>query len=172
MSQQELFQIVDEQDNVIAAKPRSELLPNDVYRVSGLWLTNSQGEVLLAKRALSKDHDPGKWGPAVAGTVEANESYEDNIKKESYEELGLGNVAFILGPKFFVKGRWTYFAQYFYAKIDKPANEFELQQAEVAEVRWFTMSELKQDMLENPGSYLVNFRKLVLQDTFSATKAA
>lgn len=166
MSPQELIQIVDEQDNAIGAKLRNELLPNDIYRVSALWLTNSQGEVLLAQRALSKDHHPGKWGPAAAGTVEANESYEDNIKKEAYEELGLENISYTAGPKYLVRGKWNHFAQWFYAQVDKAASDFKLQASEVATVRWFTMLELKQDMLAHPEIYLGHFRELVLQDTF------
>jgi isopentenyldiphosphate isomerase len=74
--------IVDESDNVIGAKIRSDILPDDIYRVSCLWLRNPSGEVLLAQRSFDKKNDPGRWGPAVAGTVSENETYEENIRKE------------------------------------------------------------------------------------------
>lgn len=166
------YAVVDDKDIVIGYKTRDEITDGDIYRVSALWLTNSQGEVLLAQRALSKDHHPGKWGPAAAGTVEANESYEDNIKKEAYEELGLENISFVTGPKHLVRGKWPHFGQWFYAQVDKSASDFKLQQSEVAAVRWFTMLELKQDMLAHPEIYLGHFRELVLQDTFSVTRTA
>ena len=82
--------VVDEEDNVVGAELRSIVDEKGLrYRVSGLWLRNSRGEVLLARRALTKTHYPGRWGPAVAGTVEEGESYEQNIVKEAEEELGL-----------------------------------------------------------------------------------
>ena len=60
---QDLCQIVDDQDNIIGAKPRNEIdFINDYFRSSGLWLTNSKNQVLIAQRVLSKDKDPGKWG--------------------------------------------------------------------------------------------------------------
>ncbi|MFA6422790.1 MAG: NUDIX domain-containing protein, partial [Candidatus Buchananbacteria bacterium] len=81
--------IVNENDEAIGHKERNELDFSDIYRVSGLWITNLKGEILLAQRAFTKNHDPGKWGPAAAGTVEEGEDYETNILKEAEEELGL-----------------------------------------------------------------------------------
>jgi isopentenyldiphosphate isomerase len=61
--------IVDENEKVIGAKERDQILPTDIQQITGLWLTNSKGEVLLAQRQITKKNDPGKWGPAAAGTV-------------------------------------------------------------------------------------------------------
>ena len=45
------IQIVDENDQVISHKVRSEVdYQNDIYRVAALWVTNSQGQVLIAQR--------------------------------------------------------------------------------------------------------------------------
>jgi len=81
--------IVKNNDEIIKYKKRSEILENDIYRVSSLWITNSSGEVLLAKRAKIKKNHPGVWGPAVSGTVEKDETYYENILKETNEEIGL-----------------------------------------------------------------------------------
>ena len=48
--------IVDENDQIIGHKVRGTLDQKDVYRVSALWVQNSNGHVLLAKRALTKKH--------------------------------------------------------------------------------------------------------------------
>ena len=87
--------IVDEDDNIIGSKERNSIVSGDIYRVSALLIENSKGEILLAQRALTKKHDPGKWGPPVAGTVEEGETYESNIVKEAEEELGLKNIQII-----------------------------------------------------------------------------
>lgn len=60
--------IVNENDEIIGHKARGTLEQLDIYRVSALWIKNSQGDILLAQRKFTKKHDPGKWGPAVAGT--------------------------------------------------------------------------------------------------------
>ena len=77
------IQIVDKNDTVIGTKERDEIdYSSDIYRVSALWLTNSNGQALIAKRAMAKKNSPGKWGPAVAGTLETDETYETNIYKD------------------------------------------------------------------------------------------
>ena len=79
--------IVDENDNVIKNIDAGEKKPGEISRVSALWVTSEEGEILLAQRAVTKKRDPGCWGPAVAGTVEEDETYEDNIIKEAEEEI-------------------------------------------------------------------------------------
>ena len=111
--------IVDEDDNVIGHKERGLVGRGDIYRVSALWITNSKGKILLARRALTKSHDPGKWGPAVAGTVEEGEDYRDNIVKEAGEEIGLRNIKPQTGPKIRIFGEHNYFDQWYLLKIDK-----------------------------------------------------
>lgn len=86
--------IVDENDTIIGHKNRDSMEDGDMYRVSALWIQNSKGDILLAQRSFDKRNDPGKWGPAVAGTVEEGETYESNIIKEAEEEIGLKNSHF------------------------------------------------------------------------------
>jgi 16S rRNA (adenine1518-N6/adenine1519-N6)-dimethyltransferase len=161
--------IVDEQDNIIDYKDREAILPGDIYRVSSLWIINSHGEVLLARRAYNKSHDPGKWGPAVAGTIEKDETYESNIKKEAEEELGLIGVNFEKVQKHFTKGqKWSHFTQLFQLVIDKPVEEFKIQEQEVAEVRWFSKQALAKELEEHPDEFLASTKSKC--DEFVALK--
>ena len=58
--------IVDDNDNIIGSKPRDIVDKEKLrYRVSCLWIKNSNDEMLFARRAYIKTHFPGKWGPAV-----------------------------------------------------------------------------------------------------------
>jgi len=63
---EELSIIVNEQDEIIGYKPRREITPEDIYRVSALWIENSKWEILLAQRGFMKTNGPGKWWAAVA----------------------------------------------------------------------------------------------------------
>ncbi len=146
--------IVDEKDNIIGYKDRDSIKREDIYRVSALWITNSNGDILLAQRALTKTHGPGKWGPAVAGTNDKGETYEMNIIKEAEEEIGLKNIK----PKLVIKVRrseeYNYFVQWFLLKIDKPISEFSRDPVEVERIKWFSKEELLKDIHTNPKMFV------------------
>ncbi len=151
--------IVNEQDEILSYRDRESVVQGDIYRVASLWVTNSKAEVLLARRAYTKSHDPGKWGPAVAGTVEEDETYESNIVKEAMEELGITGVKFQTGIKYLRRGeKWSYFVQQYYAVIDKPATDFVIRAEEVAEVRWFSKEALTQALEQHPDEFLKSMR--------------
>ena len=152
---QDLCQIVDDQDNIIGAKPRNEIdFINDYFRSSGLWLTNNKNQVLIAQRVLSKDKDPGKWGPAVGGTLEISETYESNAYKEAEEELGLTNARLTVGPKMKVTDPRKCFCQWYTAVCDKSEGEFTPQPTEVEQVRWIDEDAFFEDVRTNPDKYL------------------
>lgn len=147
--------VVDREDNLLGYKDReTELTREDIYRVSYLWLTDTAGRILLARRAYTKSHHPGMWGPAVAGTVEEGETYESNIIKETEEELGLKGIVPIPEQKMFREGEWKYFAQRFSYVVPEGFNNFVIPEKEVAEVGWFTKDELRNAINNNPDEFL------------------
>ncbi len=137
--------IVNKDDIEIGTKERDELGMEDIYRVSALWVLNTNGQHLLSQRALSKKKNPGKWGPAVAGTVEVGETYETNILKEIQEEIGITLTIDDLrkGPKILRRSPVdTYFVQWYLAVIDKDLSEFTYPEDEVMDLKWITEEEL------------------------------
>lgn len=147
--------IVNDNDEIIGYKPRSEVNDKkDIYRNSALWLTNFKGQVLLAQRKKTKDKDPGVWGPAVAGTVEKGESYEESIYKEAKEEIGLEGIELSPGPKARVHQPRNFFTQWYTATIDRNIEDFSFQEEEVEKIKWITKEFLKKDVKENPDNYI------------------
>ncbi len=161
MDKKRRLTVVNQNDEIIDYKFDEDLLSTDIYRVSALWLTNSKGETLLAQRAFSKSHDPGKWGPAVAGTVEEGETYKQNIVKEIEEEIGLTGIKLKLGPKLERKAKYHYFVQWFFATVDKSAESFKIQKSEVERVKWFSKKELINELKENPEKFLSSTKEYV-----------
>ena len=100
-----------------------------------------------------KKQDPNKWGPAVAGTVDEGETYEQNIVKEAEEELGL-KEKFEKGPKIRINGRYNYFCQWYVLKTDKDISEFKIQEDEVSEIKWWTKEELKEQLKTDPELFV------------------
>ncbi|MCF7833774.1 MAG: NUDIX domain-containing protein [Candidatus Pacebacteria bacterium] len=148
--------IVNEQDEIIKHIDTNERQPEDICRVSALWVTNEKGEILLAQKNFDKKRDPGKWGPAVAGTVEEGETYEENIIKEALEEIGLKNIK----PKIEFKDRRStsheYFGQWFSIVI---ASNYPLikQDSEVAQIKWFSKEELLALFKKDPNIFIPTF---------------
>ncbi|MEK6963196.1 MAG: NUDIX domain-containing protein [Nanoarchaeota archaeon] len=153
--------VVDEEDKVIGYKTREEIQPEDVYRISQLWMTNTKGDVLLARRALTKVNSPGKWGGTADGTVEEGESYETNILKEAEEEIGLKNIWPKLGKKRRITSEKNFFCQTFLLTLDKSIEEFKLQSEEVAEVKWFSKEELRRELQTNPDAFTLSTKMYV-----------
>ncbi len=151
--------IVDENDNLIEYRERDNRDFDAIYRVSALWITDTDGKILLARRAFNKTHDPGKWGPAVVGTVEEGETYEENMIKEAEEELGITNIKLEMGEKKRKKTKWNYFVQEFLLTLPVGFNDFKIQKNEVEEIRWFTKEELKKKLKENPDNFLTGIHE-------------
>jgi len=146
--------IVNKNDKIINHKERETLAQSDIYRVSVLWIQNPKGDILLAQRSFNKKKNPGKWGPAVAGTNDEGESYESNIIKEAEEELGLKNIKI---KKLFHKlaeDKRRRFFQWFITIIDKEIFEFTIQKEEVEKIKWFTKEELLKELNKFPNKFL------------------
>lgn len=150
--------IVNTDDEIIGYKARGSITKEDIYRVSALWITNSKGEILLAKRHHTKLHRPNMWGPAVAGTNEESETYESNIIKEAKEEIGLKHIKPTLGPKLEITDS-HHFTQWFTLKVDESISDFKIQTDEVEEIKWFTPQELKNKLQRQPEELLPRMKK-------------
>jgi isopentenyldiphosphate isomerase len=86
----EIFDVVNERDEVVEQKPRSEVHRLGLkHRAVHVLVFNSRGEVFLQKRLMIKDRQPGLWDSAASGHLEAGEDYDAAAVRELQEELGL-----------------------------------------------------------------------------------
>jgi len=91
----ELFPVVDEEGNEISVAPRSICHDGKsmlLHPVVHLHLVNSNGDLYLQKRVLTKDLLPGKWDTSIGGHLKPGESAEAALLREASEELGLKNL--------------------------------------------------------------------------------
>lgn len=140
----EAIPVVNKLDEIIWYKSRLDITSEDIYRVSALWIENSQGEILLAQRGFMKRNNPGKWWPAVAGTVDRWESYEENIYKEAEEELWIKWEEFEFVKKIYNAGpKYFYFCSWYELRLDRKIEDFVIEYPQVESVRWFQKEEIK-----------------------------
>jgi isopentenyldiphosphate isomerase len=59
------------------------------HRTAHVWIRNDIGELLLQKRALTKEVYPGYWDISCAGHIDAGESPGSAALRELSEELGV-----------------------------------------------------------------------------------
>ena len=87
---EEYLDIVDDNNRItekIAKK--SYIHQNGIWhREVACWIMNKEGEILVQKRAKTKEHAPGKWD-ITAGHVKPSEKTNEAMSREIQEELGI-----------------------------------------------------------------------------------
>lgn len=86
----EWLDIVDKHDRVIGRDTRARVHEDGhFHRSAHIVLFNTQGQVFVQLRSMSKDSGAGLWDTSAAGHVDSGESYVDCAVRELREELGI-----------------------------------------------------------------------------------
>jgi len=149
---EELLDVVDTEDRVIGVKTRGDIHALGLmHRAVHILVFNSEGELFLQKRSMTKDENPGQWDTSCAGHVDSGESYLDCAVRELQEELGIVTKIpleklFHVPPSTFngMEHSPVYRCDY--------AGELRLQVEEIDEGRWLNeadMDDLVSDLSSN-----------------------
>lgn len=103
MNKDEIFDIVDKEDNVTGQASREEAHsnPDIIHRVVHLAVLNSSGEILAFLRSKKKRFGGGKWQLFFGGHVNSGEDPIDASPRELEEELGIKAKPMFLGKHLF-----------------------------------------------------------------------
>jgi len=86
----ELFDIVDEDDNVIGKATRKEVhAKGHIHRSVLFFLTDGKSKIFVSQRTATKEFFPEYWSIVFGGHLHTGETYEEAVARESEEELGL-----------------------------------------------------------------------------------
>jgi isopentenyldiphosphate isomerase len=131
----ELVDIVDDDDQVVATVTRAEMRAGRLqHRCVSIAVLSSDGRLLVHRRADTKDVWPGMWDIAAGGVVAAGEGYDDAACRELAEELGVRpDVLVPLGEGRFVDDAVALIGRGFRCTHDGP---FTFTDGEIDEVRW------------------------------------
>ena len=87
---EEIFDVVNERDEIIAQKTRRDVhRAGLMHRAVHVFVFNSRGEVFLQKRSMNKDSSPGLWDSSCSGHLDCGEDYDACAMRELREEIGL-----------------------------------------------------------------------------------
>lgn len=159
----EVISLANEEDYPMDAIIRGEPLPQGrCPMIATVFLFNSKGNIILQKNALAKRVDAGKWSYSAAGHVDAGETYEQAALRELKEEMGIEakKITFIAKDCRLKDGQPSSFHHVFKVVLDDVITP---DPSEVAEVREFTISELKQEITNHPENFKDIFAKIFMK---------
>jgi 8-oxo-dGTP pyrophosphatase MutT (NUDIX family) len=86
----ELVDVVDERNEVVAVVPRGRLrTENLIHRCTYVFVLNRAGELYVHRRTETKDVYPGYYDVCAGGVNAAGEPYDLCARRELEEELGV-----------------------------------------------------------------------------------
>jgi isopentenyl-diphosphate delta-isomerase type 1 len=148
----ELFDVVDANDRVIARAPRGEVHARQLlHRATHVMVHDADSRLFLQRRSLGKDTFPGCWDSSCSGHLDAGEDYPTAARRELAEELGFEDTSlplrFLLMLPAGPETGYEFIAVYLLGPVSAP---FDLNPAEISEGRWATAGELDALVREHP----------------------
>lgn len=94
----ELLILVDANDKALGTAGKNEVHSKGLlHRAFSIFIFNSQGELMLQKRALTKYHSGGLWTNTCCGHPLQGESITDAALRRLYEEMKLKTALYSSG---------------------------------------------------------------------------
>ena len=155
---EEIFDVVNARDEVIDAKPRSEVHRLGLlHRAIHVLVFNSRGETFLQKRSMTKDREPGKWDSSTSGHVNAGEDYDAAAVRELDEEIGL--IVSKTPDRLFKIGACAETDQEFvWVYRCEAEGPFRLHPDEIERGEWFAPEAVMRWLAEKPEDFASAFR--------------
>ena len=153
----EMLTQVTEDDQIIGPIARSRVHgnPSFIHRSVHVLVVGPDGRLLLQKRSLRKDTQPGKWDTSVGGHVGFGQTYEEAARRESEEELGLilGDLIFLYPSRI----RNTIESENIHTFLHVSAGPFRPEPGEIDELRFWSAGEIRAAL--GTGAFTSNFEE-------------
>ena len=142
-----------------------------LHSAFSIFVFNTQGELLLQKRALTKYHSGGLWTNTCCSHPRPGESFYRAARRRLNEEMGIdceltGIFSFIYHVQFDNSLFEHELDQVFVGHYNGQPNPNPI---EVDDWKWMNIKALKQDVQKNPTNYTYWF-KLVLDRVVTQTR--
>lgn len=150
---EEIFDVVNERDEVIGQAPRSEVHRRKLHhRAVHVFVFNAKGKLFLQKRSMKKDMYPGTWDSSASGHLDTGEDYDVCAVREVREELGVQLEA---TPRRLFKidscpETGHEFVWIYQCRHEGP---FKLHPDEIETGGWFAPTEISSWMAEKPNEF-------------------
>jgi len=167
--QNEVFDVVNENDEVIGEATRGEVHQNPklIHRVVQIWILNGEDEILLQQRSLTKDKAPGQWDISCAGHVQKGNSAEITAKRELQEELGIKADCKLIKKFIYRDSDQTEMTSLYLAIHNGP---FKFPKEEIQQVKFFTKRNVLEFIKNDPDVSLASKEEIPMVFKFLEKK--
>jgi isopentenyldiphosphate isomerase len=150
---EEIFDVVNEKDEVIDHRPRSEVHRLGLmHRATHVLVFNSRGQVFLQKRSMLKDRQSGLWDSSASGHLDRGEDYDACAVRELQEELGL-QLATPPRRLFKLPASTETDQEHVWVYRCEAEGPFTLHPDEIEQGAWFTPEQVTRWMAERPQDF-------------------
>lgn len=154
---EEIFDVVNERDEVIDRKPRSEVHRLGLlHRAVHVLAYNSRGEIFLQKRSMKKDRQPGLWDSSASGHVDSGEDYDATAVRELQEEIGL-KLAKVPARLFKIAACAETDQEFVWVYRCESEGPFVLNRDEIDRGDWFSPEKVSRWIAEKPEEFATAF---------------
>jgi isopentenyl-diphosphate delta-isomerase len=161
MIMKEMVILVDENDNEIGVEEKLEAhIAGLLHRAFSIFCVNSEGEMLLQKRARGKYHSGGLWTNTCCSHPEPGETLDHAVHRRLFEEMGFDcelKKAFHFTYKASLDNGLTEH-EYDHVFIGEFDGEPKPNIEEVEAWKFISIDELREDLGHTPEAYTFWFR--------------
>lgn len=174
----EYLDIVDENGEPTGVQKERSLVhrDGDLHRTSHVWIVRQKQEelqILVQKRSRDKDSFPGCYDISSAGHIPAGDGFEESAVRELYEELGIAarteelvlcgtrriHWEAVFHEKPFIDNQVS---RVYLLWRNQDAEELQVQESEISEVRWFPFGELIRLVEKNEIPHCIFMEELLM----------
>jgi isopentenyl-diphosphate delta-isomerase len=153
--------LVDENDNPLGTMEKIEAHEKAVlHRAFSVFIYNSNNELMLQQRALSKYHTPGLWTNTCCSHQKLGETNIEAGKRRLQEEMGFSTdlqetISFIYKAPF-DNGLTEH--EYDYILVGEYNDEPNPNPEEVNAWKWMSLEDVEADIKKHPSNYTEWFK--------------
>lgn len=164
--------LVDANDTPLGEMEKMEVHEKGLlHRAFSIFIFNTQGEVLLQQRALSKYHSGGLWTNTCCSHPRPGETTLEAGQRRLPEEMGFTTQLEHVGSFIYKVELNNHLTEYEldHILVGKYTNQFIPNTEEVMETKWVDLTTLVNDCKNNPDAY-TEWLHIILNDHISVLK--
>jgi len=151
---EEIFDVVNERDEVIGRQPRSDVHRLGLmHRATHALVFNKRGQIFLQKRSMKKDRQPGLWDSSASGHVDSGEDYDACVVRELREEIGW-QLSHVPQRLFKLAASAETDQEHVWVYRCEAEGPFQLHPEEIERGGWFEPAEVTRWMNERPDDFV------------------
>ncbi|MGB0739309.1 MAG: NUDIX hydrolase [Planctomycetaceae bacterium] len=156
---EELFDVVDQHDNVLRQLPRSEVHARRLrHRAVHVFVFRPNGNLIIHRRTDQKEEFPSVWTSSCSGHVSAGEDYDHTAPRELQEELQIHSTELQRHYKFAPCPDTSWEFTVLYSTVS--SQPVQPDPAEIAAVQELSLHEIASWLQNTPQDFSPAFRLL------------